>query len=381
MKKVLFALTQYNILTQTFIYDQLIHLQRFRASVLTQKKPINLEVFPFAPIYSLADESWISRYWNRKVCFPLFRRMPFYEKIITCESPDVIHAHFGGMASKLSRSARHFGIPLITYFYGHDIPKIRRKKGRRKIFSDGALFLVLSKGMGAEIEQLGCPAHKIRVLDVGIDPDEFPPRQEQPDPALFKVVTVARLVEKKGIRYLIEAMGLLKERFPHLNCRIIGDGPLRADLEERIRRLALENRVKITGYVPYATLADEYCRAHCFILPSLTGRHGERDELSMVTKQALASGVPVITTDHAGIAETFKDGVHGMLVAERDAPGLAEALARLIDDPALAAGFAANGRKLVEKTFNVKKNVGRMEEIYDEAIAADRRDHRGRDCS
>ncbi len=369
MKKVLFALTQYNILTQTFIYDQLIHLQRFRAVVLTQKKPLNLDVFPFTPIYSLADESRLSRYWNRKLCFPLIKRMPFYEKIIARESPDVIHAHFGGMAFRLARSAQHFGIPLITYLYGHDIPKIRRKKNRRKIFKQGTVFLVLSQGMGAEIEQLGCPAHKIRVLDVGIDPDEFPLRQQPPDPAGFTVLTVARLVEKKGIRYLIEAMGILKDRFAHLNCRIIGDGPLRDDLEQRIRRLDLQNRIKITGYVPYASLGEEYRRAHCFVLPSLTGRHGERDELSMVTKQALASGLPVITSDHAGIAETFKDGVHGILIPERNTAALADALARLIEDPSLAAGFAVNGRKLVEETFNVKKAVARLEEIYEEALA------------
>ncbi len=368
MKKVLFALTQYNIATQTFIYDQLINLRRFRAAVLTQKKPVNLEVFPFAPIYSLAAESRLVRYWNRKICFPLFKRMPYYEKIIAREAPDVIHAHFGGMAARLARSARHFGIPLVTYFYGHDIPKIRRKKGRRKIFSQGAVFLVLSRGMGAEIEQLGCPAHKIRVLDVGINPEEFPMRREQPDPAVFTVLTVARLVEKKGIRYLIEAMARLKDRFAHLNCRIIGDGPLRTDLEQRIRRLDLDSRVKITGYVPYATLGEEYRRAHCFVLPSLTGRHGERDELSMVTKQALASGLPVITTDHAGIAETFKDGMHGILVAEGDAVALADALARLIENPALAAGFAVNGRRLVEEIFDVRKTVARLEEIYEEVI-------------
>ena len=89
----------------------------------------------------------------------------------------------------------------------------------------------------------------------------------------------------------------------------------------------------------------------------------------MVTKQALASGLPVITSDHAGIAETFKDGVHGILIPERNAAALADALARLIEDPSLAAGFAVNGRKLVEETFNVKKAVARLEEIYEEALA------------
>jgi len=368
MKKVLFALTRYNILTQTFIYDQLLHLRRFQAAVLSQKKPVNLDVFPFEPIYSLAEQGWLTRCWNRKICFPLLRRMPYYEKIIARQAPDIIHAHFGGMAFRLARSAQKLGIPLVTYLYGHDIPKIRRRKGRRIIFEQAALFLVLSRGMGSEIERLGCPAHKIRVLDVGIDPDEFPMRRRQPDPALFRVLSVARLVEKKGIRYLIEAIALLKDRYARLRGRIIGDGPLRADLEDRIRQLGLGGRVEITGYMPYAALADEYRQAHCFVLPSLTGRHGERDELSMVTKQALSSGLPVITTDHAGIAETFTGGVHGMLVPEGDAPALADALARLIDNPSLAAGFAVNGRKLVEEFFDVRKTVARMEEIYEEVL-------------
>jgi colanic acid/amylovoran biosynthesis glycosyltransferase len=368
MKKVLFAVTQYNILTQTFIYEQLIHLTRFRPVVLSQKNITNLDVFPFSPIYTLATEGPFTQFWNRKICFPLFKRMPFYEKIISQESPDVIHAHFGGMAGKIAFSAQRFGIPLITYFYGHDLAKIRRKKKRRSLFSEGTLFLALSEGMKTEIEELGCPSHKIRVLDVGIDLDKFPPRAKEPDRRVFKVVTVARFVEKKGIRYLVEAMGLLKDRFPNLRCRIIGDGPLRPDLEERIERLGLQDQVEITGYLPYATLADEYRRAHCFVLPSLTGRHGERDEMSMVTKQALSVGLPVITTDHAGIGETFKNDEHGILVAERDAKALASALARIIAEPSLGSGFAAKGRELVAEMFDVKKVVARMEDIYQEAI-------------
>jgi glycosyltransferase involved in cell wall biosynthesis len=369
VKKVLFAVTQYNTLTHTFIYEQLIHLTRFRGSVVAQKKIINLDAFPFAPVHTLASASPFVRFWNQKICFPLLKRLPFFEKIIAQEAPDVIHAHFGGMANKIYRSARRFGIPLITYFYGHDLPKIRRKKGRRKLFQAGTFFLVLSKDMQADVLALGCPSHKIRVLDVGIDLAKFPIRAQEPDRKVFTALSVARFVEKKGIRYLIEAIGLLKSSEPNLRCRLVGDGPLRADLEERIKRLGVEDRVEITGYVPYASLADEYRQAHCFVLPSLTDRQGERGEMATATKQALATGLPVITTDHAGIGETFKNGEHGILVPERDAQALAAALRKIIADPLLAHRVAASGRALVESTFDVRKVVAQMEDIYAEAIA------------
>ncbi len=86
------------------------------------------------------------------------------------------------------------------------------------------------------------------------------------------------------------------------------------------------------------------------------------------TKQALSVGLPVITTDHAGIGETFKNDEHGFLVAERDAKALAAALARIIAEPSLGSGFAAKGRELVAEMFDVKKVVARMEDIYQEAI-------------
>ena len=373
MKKVLFVVTEYISRTHTFIYEQLTHLRRFRGVVLTLKKPRNRDIFPFSPIYSLAGKGSLTRFWNRKICFPLLGRFPYYEEVIARERPHVIHAHFGGSAHKVARSARRFGIPLVTYFYGHDVPKIRRKMKRRRLFREGTLFIVLSGAMKAEVEGLGCPPHKIRVLDVGIDLDKFPRIPAEPGREReFQVVSVARFVEKKGIRYLVEAMGQLRERFGHVRCRLVGDGPLRPELEEQIRRLGLDDRVAITGYLPYSRLPEEYGRAHCFVLPSLTDSKGEKDEMSMVTKQALASGLPVITTDHAGIAETFKNDVHGILVPERDPRALAAAIARLIEDPPLASRFAERGRELVEEIFDVKKVVAKLEAIYEEAIALSR---------
>jgi len=283
---------------------------------------------------------------------------------------DVIHCHFGpnGVAGCALRDLLALPAKLVTSFYGYDVShrRWRRRDGRyRRLFRKGDLFIAISDDMRARLADLGCPADRIALLPLGIDLRRFEvPQRGSGDGDRTVVATVARLIEKKGLEYSIRAIAKLRDRNRQVLYKIIGDGPLRPQLQDLIEELGVGDAVQLLGWADPAGVRELLEQADIFVLPSVTAADGDQEGTPTVLLEAQAMGLPVVSTLHAGIPEIVDDGRSGYLVRERDAEALAERLADLIGDRELRAELGRAGRANVEARHDARALAAQLEEIY-----------------
>lgn len=181
------------------------------------------------------------------------------------------------------------------------------------------------------------------------------------------ILAVGRLVEKKGFNYLLEACALLREWGYEFTCTVIGEGPERKMLEAQRVRLRLEGQVSLSGSRPFSEVLASMRRASVFVQPSIIAHNNDRDGIPNVLLEAMAVGVPVVSTNISAIPEVVHHEETGLLVPQRDAIALAKALARLLDDTALRRRLADTAHRFVEAHFDDARNVGRLRELFERA--------------
>ena len=291
---------------------------------------------------------------------PFLRRGPY----------DLVHCHFGtsGVLGAFLQSIGALRGPLITTFYGHDISSYVRAQGPgvyRELFRRGALFLHISAYLREKLLALGCPPERTLLHRIGVDTARFSfaPRTLAPGEPV-RLMTTARLVEKKGLEYSIRAFALAAERHPGLRYRIVGDGPLRGRLQQLIAELGLGERVELAGWRSQEEVRRMYAEAHLFVLASVTAENGDEEGQGLVLQEAQAMGLPVICTRHNGFPEGVRDGESGLLVPERDVEALAAAITQLAACPERWPAMGRAGRAHVEAHFDNAALNDRLVEIY-----------------
>lgn len=182
------------------------------------------------------------------------------------------------------------------------------------------------------------------------------------DPRLL--LAVGRLVEKKGFDVLLDACRILHERGRDFECVIAGDGEERERLREQHERLGLQGRVRMLGSASRAEVFQLMSRARALVAPCRTAPDGNQDALPTVLLEALAAGLPIVSTPVGGIPEIVDDGVEGLLVPERDAAALADAIDRVLSDDRLWAGMAPAGPAKAAQRFHRSKNLPRLIDIF-----------------
>lgn len=201
----------------------------------------------------------------------------------------------------------------------------------------------------------------IHVVHHGTDLRRFHPSSRCPAPG--RIVSVGRLVPKKGFSALVRAIALVARSGCDFRCDIFGGGPLRDELRTLARTLGLEPRLSFHGARSIDEIAEAYAHASVFVLSPVVTEDGDRDGIPNVLVEAMAAGVPVVSTRISGIPELIEDGVDGLLVEPGNPPALAVAITRLLSDPSLAARLAAAGRCKVEREFDLVANSRRVAEL------------------
>jgi colanic acid/amylovoran biosynthesis glycosyltransferase len=182
-----------------------------------------------------------------------------------------------------------------------------------------------------------------------------------------EVITVARLVEKKGIEYAIRAAALvLRDR--SFRYTIVGDGPERQRLEGLIDHLGVSGSVRIIGWRGHDEVHRLLSTADAFMLPSVTAADGDEEGLPVALMEAMAAGLPVLSTLHSGIPELVRDGIEGFLVRERDVEALASRCSVLVDDPRLRAELGSAARLRIEERHDNHMLHDRLVELYRELL-------------
>lgn len=288
-----------------------------------------------------------------------------------------LHAHFCHGSTTIAMFASEMtGIPFSFTAHAKDIylkslnpGKLLQKKMRN------AAFLVTCTGANEEYLQCLAPkGTKIYKIYHGLDTQLF----ANPDRQLLNVknnsvpivLSVGRLVEKKGFNYLIDACAILKQRGHRFQCQIVGGGEGYTEtLINLIKQLHLEDTVSLTGAVTQEALRDIYQQASLFALPCLVVDNGDRDGIPNVLVEAMAMRVPVISTDISGIPELINHNLNGLLVPEKNALAMANAIEKLLLDPDLRQQLGDAGRARVCKDFDSQVTTLALKDLFNDQLA------------
>lgn len=213
-------------------------------------------------------------------------------------------------------------------------------------------------------------ARLCQVVHNGIDRSEFDATHRKP--IAGRILLISRFAEKKGHRYLVEACAILRERNVPCECVLVGVGPESKRIQRQVEQLGLDHTITIVGAVANDQLAHFLNTAHVFVLPAVVASNGDRDGVPVALIEAMACGVPVVSTRVAGIPELLRNGRAGCLVPARNAPALADQIERLLTDKRLATKLAAAGRRAVEEEFDILKTTKSLQRLFSEVIGTPR---------
>jgi colanic acid/amylovoran biosynthesis glycosyltransferase len=279
---------------------------------------------------------------------------------------DHAHAHFATAAARLANLAWRMGGPGYSVTtHAKDIwhKEVRVEHLRDKLAPARFVATVSRAGRDHLDELLGLNG-KLEVVPNSVDLRRLGPvRASSGEPGL--VLTVARLVEKKGLHDLVVACSLLHRTMHGMRLEVVGDGPVRGQLREAAERL--EVNARFLGPLPQERVIERYRRAAVYCLPCVVAGSGDRDGLPTSVLEAMALGVPVVATAVSGLAEAVLDGRTGLVVPQHDPAALAGAIERVLTDGELAARLAAQARKHVEERFALERSVVRLRGLFPEA--------------
>jgi colanic acid/amylovoran biosynthesis glycosyltransferase len=294
----------------------------------------------------------------------LYRRTGFapgFHREAASAGAQLIHAHFASGGRSALPLARHLRVPLVVTLHGSDVTAaldFKRRYGA--LWREAAVFVCVSDFIRQKAIQVGFPREKLQTIFIGVDRNEFHPRETHRDRNL--VLFVGRLVEKKGCAYLLRAMAQVHKSHTEAETVVIGDGPLRASLEA----LAKELRVPCSflGARPAPAVREWMSKARIFCVPSVTAANGDSEGLGMVFAEAQGMGTPVATFNHAGMSEIVLHGETGLLAEERNTVELASNILRLFVDDALWTRCSEQGVARVANFFDLKRQTGLLEAVY-----------------
>lgn len=296
--------------------------------------------------------------------------------IISDGDHDIVHCQFGDLADKTLKMRRTGALTgrLVVSFRGFDTSRYLAKNPNayRELFERGDLFLPVSEYFEQRLINHGCPREKVHVLRSGIDLSKFPRCRSRRIGDPVELLTVGRLVEKKGVAYGMLAVAELVRLGYRVRYAIVGDGALRSELASLVTSQQLETVVEFLPWQEHGEVVRLMRCAHILLAPSVTAADGDQEGIPNVIKEALALGLPVATTRHSGIGELIEDGVSGLLAPERNPSALARNIRRLIDDPVIYHSISSNGRKRIEEDFDSRIVNESLYRLYLSQCRADR---------
>lgn len=361
-------------LSETFVLSQPEALERFTPYFVGFQRVDGLRL-PEQRYHLIGEAGALGS--TRKMMYKLFGLAPGLVRHLRRLNPVLIHAHFGVDSVQALWLARRLGIPLVITFHGYDATMKeqyarrysydyrRYLRWRPTIQKEGTLFVAVSEFVRERLIAQGFPPEKVVAHYVGVNTDAF-----SPDPSISRLPVVlfaGRLVDSKGCGYLIQAMAQVQQEVPEAQLVVIGDGPLRRELEQAAAK-RLRN-YRFLGALSQSEVRDWMNRCRVFSVPSFTTQWGTSEGFGLVFTEAQAMGVPVASFATGGIPEAVAHERTGLLSEERDVNGLAKHIVRLLRDDDLWQRFSAAARARACAHFNLREQTARLEEMYTDLLA------------
>ena len=350
--------------SQTFVFEELRLLERYRADVFAWRR-LNADLFPHEPVYVGG------------VKFLLTGRSSAFHAQFRSRSYDLVHAHFGTSAMYALPYSTRYHLPLVVTFHGVDVTVLdswARLLPHRwpyawlapRVLGRMTTGLCVSNEIRDRLLALNAPPDRLVVHRLGIDLGLFTkgPR----DPARVEVIDDRQARGEEGVRIRPASVCPCgRARTAH-----VPDDRRRRARRARLERLAqalgVAERVTFTGVLSSRDVGGRLQRSDVLLAPSVTAIDGNREGSPVVVKEASASEVVPVGTHHGGIPETIDDNETGFVVSERDVEALADRLGRLVRDPALRARMGEAARHKMEREFDNRARVKALEDRYDEAV-------------
>ncbi len=284
-----------------------------------------------------------------------------------------LHAHFASdaatvalVAAKLAGLGFSFTAHARDIYHQYVSPDVDNAARRRKLLAADFVATVSAYNRRHLLGLAGARARVVTLYN-GIDLSRFTFTGQETRPAR-KILAVGRLVEKKGFEDLVEACRILHAKGAAYSCDIIGDGELRRDLSARIEQAGIGHGVRLLGAMSPDEVLAHMKRASVMVLPCKISESGDRDGLPTVLLEALAVGLPAVTTDVAGIPEIVVHEQTGLLAPPSRPDELARSVLRLFDDDRLRERLARAGRRRAEDLFDLTTNADRLRQLFVAAI-------------
>ncbi|MBW2991629.1 glycosyltransferase [Candidatus Woesearchaeota archaeon] len=282
-------------------------------------------------------------------------------RVIKKEKIEHIHCHFAFQNVRIAYIINKIiGIPYTFTTHAYDI-FVNPSKDIKK-WADNAKKVITVSGYNKKYmnEKFGIDEGKIEVVHCGIELEKFRPGNKEKEG--FNISSIARLTEKKGLKYLIEACSLLESDF---KCNIFGEGPLKDELQGIIDKNELQGKVELKGAANQKEILDELNKSNIFVLPCVEARNNDRDGIPVSLMEAMAMEIPTISTDVTGIPELIEDGIGGVIVPQKNSKALAEAIVKVKNDKEFTEKIRKKGREKIEEEFDVKKNIKRLVGVFE----------------
>ncbi|HEX8667570.1 MAG TPA: glycosyltransferase family 4 protein [Allosphingosinicella sp.] len=281
---------------------------------------------------------------------------------------DHVHAEFAGHPATVAWVMHRFGGPSYSVSCrAHDIFRTQSLLDR-KLAEAAAVRTVSDFGrrfLRERVPALG--GREIEVIHSSVDLDAVgaPPAAAQ---GQFRILFVGALEAKKGVEHLLSALALAGHRLGEWTCELVGEGPLRGELQRQAGELGIAGRVRFLGALDFDSVREAYGRASLCVAPSVIGPGGRQEGIPNVMIEALAFERPAISTRISGIPELIQSGVNGLLVPPGDSQALAEAILQIRSDPTSAAAMAARGRETVARHFDLAVNARRQLRMFEACV-------------
>lgn len=373
---------RYLNLSMTFVYWQLKAVSStFNPWVLTSNEVDNLDIYPFENIFAKKKSSLgrLYRFYKKNTGhFAVLSsgQKKYFRDILKKKDIKLIHAHFGPAGIEILPLAKELGIPLVVTFHGYDASVLLNNKNYlndlKPILKD-IHAITVSGYMAGKLVDIGADPSKVHVLYCGVSMEKFPFVEREPvtkkiqENRTVTFLQVSNFHEKKGHRYTVEAFSRIAREYKNVKLVLAGGGGFKDEMEKLSSDLGIRDRVEFPGSVNPHQVFNLMKEADIFVHHSVTSASGDQEGIPTVVMEAMSTGLPVISTYHAGIPELIDDGINGYLVNEKDVEAYALTMQKALCSE---SSINKNAAQKVRRDFDLELQGNKLIQIYREVIHA-----------
>jgi glycosyltransferase involved in cell wall biosynthesis len=283
---------------------------------------------------------------------------------------DMVFAEYGMVGAMVTKACQLAGVPLIIHFHGADV--YYRKNIEefgvlyKEAFHYGSAFIAVSADMVARLKELGAPADKVYNASCGVDLEAFPLIDISKSGRNF--LAIGRFVEKKSPQSVVKAFKVVSDAVPRAKLWMVGDGPLYEETSLMLPALRIQHKVTLTGKQTPEEIRELMKNTRAFVQHSVTAGNGDSEGTPVTVLEASSSGLPVVSTRHAGIKEAVINGITGFLVEEHDIEGMAQKMIELAESPELAVKMGKAGREHMIANYNTDDRIAFLDSIIQQNL-------------